>query len=114
MNTIRQARCRAAQVMAMPPMWVYGKGMLTTSVESSPMRTVPLAEAMTEASVCLQPFGSAVVPIVDRRSGRRRMGFAFRALLGVVRGGGVHLFAGRVEGDDVAVVAMIATACPLT
>jgi hypothetical protein len=27
-------------------------------------------------------FGSAVVPIVDRRSGRRRMGFAFLALLG--------------------------------
>ncbi len=27
-------------------------------------------------------FGSAVVPIVDRRTGRKRMGFAFRALLG--------------------------------
>jgi hypothetical protein len=27
-------------------------------------------------------FGSAVVPIVDRRSGQRKMGFAFQALLG--------------------------------
>ena len=27
-------------------------------------------------------FGSAVVPIVDRRSGKKSMGFAFRALLG--------------------------------
>ena len=27
-------------------------------------------------------FGSAVVPIVDKSSGQRRMGFAFRALLG--------------------------------
>jgi hypothetical protein len=27
-------------------------------------------------------FGSAVVPLVDRRSGQRRMGFTFRALLG--------------------------------
>ena len=27
-------------------------------------------------------FGSAVVPIVDQSSGQRRMGFAFRALLG--------------------------------
>ena len=30
-------------------------------------------------------FGSAVVPHVDRRSGRARMGFAFRALLGFHR-----------------------------
>ena len=27
-------------------------------------------------------FGSAVVPVVDRRSGRKKMGFAFKALLG--------------------------------
>lgn len=27
-------------------------------------------------------FGSAVVPILDRRTGQRKMGFAFRALLG--------------------------------
>ena len=30
-------------------------------------------------------FGSAVVPIVDKRSGQRRMGLAFRALLGFHR-----------------------------
>lgn len=30
-------------------------------------------------------FGSAVVPLVDRRSGERRMGFAFAALLGFHR-----------------------------
>ena len=27
-------------------------------------------------------FGSAVVPVVDRRSGRKKMGFGFKALLG--------------------------------
>lgn len=30
-------------------------------------------------------FGSAIVPIVDRRSGQRRMGLTFRALLGFHR-----------------------------
>lgn len=30
-------------------------------------------------------FGSAVVPVADRRTGRRRLGFAFRALLGFHR-----------------------------
>jgi hypothetical protein len=27
-------------------------------------------------------FGSAVVPLVDKRSGRKRLGFAFHALMG--------------------------------
>lgn len=54
-----------ADSMLTPPMWASGHGIAMTS--SGPTRwacTIPLDEAMIEASVCRAPLGSAVVPEV--------------------------------------------------
>ena len=43
-----------------------------------------MVEPMGSDSTCLY-FGSAVVPSIDRASGKARMGFVFKALLGFHR-----------------------------
>ena len=64
-NSSRQPVSRLENNQSWPPMWVNGN---TIALRSSPVIAsrshMPMADAMIVASVCLAPFGSAVVPDV--------------------------------------------------
>lgn len=58
--------------------------LLLTDFRGRTRSWLMVAPAADGRSTCLM-FGSAVVPVTDKRTGRRGMGFAFRALLGFHR-----------------------------